>query len=450
MGNILYNISVEKNEKIKISLKETKERRKTQSPKVYQLKLQNLSDADIELLDRLFLEAKWLYNYIISDIQNRLTPNAYKLKKVEVKVKDSFEKREIVHLGSHLKQSIIERIKDNLEGLSKSKEKGSRVGKLHFKSEVNSLVFKQYGNTYKIDFKANKVQIQKVKKGLRVLGLHQIPENAEISKGELIKKHSGYYLYVTVFLNEESIVVKTKKNEIKEKNIEHFNKPLGIDFGIKNKLTFSNSMKINYEVKESKRLKRLQKQLARKKGYRKGEEKSKNFFKTLNKIKREYGRLSNIKKDIENRVFAFIKSYEKVYMQDDNIKGWHAGLFGRQIQHTGIGRIKARLKNNLETLVLIDRFLPTTQTCSNCGHKQKISLSDRVFKCESCGFEVDRDWNSARDMVLFGEKTPLTNLSLDWAEVTPVEREASMRILESNPYIRVSYTSLIQEALSFN
>ena len=439
---------MEKNEAIKTSLKETRERRKTQSPKVYQLKIQNLKELDSELLDRFFLEAKWLRNYVVSDIQNRLTPITWKLKEVEVKVKDSFEKREIEHLSSQMRQGVIDRIGEDLFNLHKAKGKEIRVGSLHFKSEINSLVLKQYGNTYTIGFKANKVHIQDIKKEFRALGLHQIPDNAELAKGELIKKPSGYYLYITAYLNEEPSVAKTKKNKIKEKHSEHFNKPIGMDFGIKNQITLSNSMKIDYEVKESKRLKSLQKQLSKKKGFKKGERKSKNFFKTLSKIKREYEYLFNIKKDIENRVFAFVKSYEKVYMQDENVRGWKSGLFGRQIQHTSIGGITSRLKNNLETLVLLDRFLPTTQTCSDCRHKQKMSLSDRVFKCESCGFEIDRDINSARDMVLFGEKTPLKNLPEDFWEATPVEREASAQILESNPYISVSYTSLIQEALS--
>jgi transposase len=79
-----------------------------------------------------------------------------------------------------------------------------------------------------------------------------------------------------------------------------------------------------------------------------------------------------------------------------------------------------------------------------------MSLSDRVFKCESCGFEIDRDINSARNMILFGKNPPKTNLPADYWEVTPAERKASMRILESNPYIRTSYASLKQEALSFN
>ena len=438
-----------KNKRIKQSLDKTKERRKTQTPAVYQLKLQNLKEKDSELLDRLFLEAKWLRNYIISDIENRLTPNTYKLKEVEVEVKDKFEKREIAHLGSQIKQSVIERVKDDLNALHKSKEKGNKVGRLKFKSEVNSIPLKQYGITYTIDFKCNKVRIQNVKKRFRALGLHQIPDSVEFAKAELIRKPSGYYLYVTTFLNKEPTLVKTKKNKVKEKPIEHFNKPIGMDFGIKNQITLSNSMKVDYEVKETKRLKRLQKQLAKEKGFIKGERKSKNFFKTLKKIKKEYEKLSNIKQDIQNRVFAFIKLYERVYMQDDNVKGWKSGLFGKQIQHKSIGRIKARLSNNLETLVLIDRFLPTTQTCSRCLHKQKMSLSDRVFKCESCGFEIDRDINSARNMILFGKNSPKTNLPADYWEVTPAERKASMRILESNPHIYVSYASLKQEAYLF-
>ena len=49
------------------------------------------------------------------------------------------------------------------------------------------------------------------------------------------------------------------------------------------------------------------------------------------------------------------------------------------------------------------------------------------------------------NMFLLGETTPLTNLPLDWWEVTPVEGEATAQILETNPYICVSYISMKQE-----
>lgn len=161
------------------------------------------------------------------------------------------------------------------------------------------------------------------------------------------------------------------------------------------------------------------------------------------------GKNERIKQSIKETKERRKTQSPKVCMQDENIRGWKSGLFGKRIQHTSIGGITSRLKNNLKTPVLIDRFVPTTQTCSHCRYKQKMSLLDRVFKCETCGFEIDRDINSARNMVLLGENTP-KNLSLDWAEVTPVEKKVSMRILESNPYISISCASLKQEAFSFN
>ncbi|WP_297454221.1 hypothetical protein [Persephonella sp.] len=77
---------LDKKQKIKESLKRTKEKRKNQIPKVYQLKISysNLNKGQKHWLERVFLEAKWLYNYTIADIQNRLNSKTEKLKQVEV------------------------------------------------------------------------------------------------------------------------------------------------------------------------------------------------------------------------------------------------------------------------------------------------------------------------------------------------------------------------------
>ena len=90
----------EKAQKIKETLTATRQRRKNQIPRVYQLKLQNLSKKDKEELNRLFLEAKWLYNYIVADVENRLNNDSWKLKEVEIKTPERLEKREIRKLSS--------------------------------------------------------------------------------------------------------------------------------------------------------------------------------------------------------------------------------------------------------------------------------------------------------------------------------------------------------------
>ena len=68
-----------KSEKIKQKIQQTKEKRKSQLPIVIQCKLQNLSKRKIEILQRLFLEAKWLYNWLIADI-NRINLSTKEIK----------------------------------------------------------------------------------------------------------------------------------------------------------------------------------------------------------------------------------------------------------------------------------------------------------------------------------------------------------------------------------
>jgi len=409
---------VTKAEKIKQTLKETKERRKNLKPVVYQMKIQNLSDTKEEKLNRAFLEAKWLYNWIVANIDRVNTPTK-EIKEIEVKVGDKLEKREIKYLGSQIKQAIQERIKDNLKALKVLKENGYKVGKLKFKKSVSSINLKQYKVTFDIDFKRNKVRILKLG-WFRVLGLHQIPQDCEIANAQLIKKPSGYYVYLTCYVKKE-----------------HFERDkvgtaIGIDFGVANKLTLSNGLTVDFEIEVSKRLKRLQKKLARKK---KG---SKNRVKTQKKIQKEYDNLANKRKDIHNKLLALFRHYGIVVFQDDSIKSWHEGWFGSQIQYSGIGKLKARLRNSLAT-ILVDRFEATTQECHVCGYKQKLNLSDRVYCCPVCGNTINRDLNSAINMLKKGLDLSHNQIvGMDCPELTLVERTLATKILGSNPYIKVA------------
>ena len=205
----------EKAQKIKETLTATRQRRKNQIPRVYQLKLQNLSKKDKEELNRLFLEAKWLYNYIVADVENRLNNDSWKLKEVEIKTPERLEKREIRKLSSQMRQGIVERIKRSLYSLKRAKEKGIKVGKLSFKSEIRSIPLKQYDITYKISGDRNRIKIQGIKKKFRVLGLHQIPKNSELAEAQLVKKSSGYYLHVVCYLPKEEVMKEIKKKQKK-------------------------------------------------------------------------------------------------------------------------------------------------------------------------------------------------------------------------------------------
>ena len=95
--------------------------------------------------------------------------------------------------------------------------------------------------------------------------------------------------------------------------------------------------------------------------------------------------------------------HEHIYMQDENISGWHKGLFGRTVQHSVLGLVKAKLIKHERVTVLSSRE-PTTKYCPSCGKlKKDITLADRVYEC-SCGYREDRDIHAARNMILLSRK----------------------------------------------
>ena len=81
-----------------------------------------------------------------------------------------------------------------------------------------------------------------------------------------------------------------------------------------------------------------------------------------------------------------------------------------------MGRIKAKLKA-MPNVVVLDKLIPTTKLCMNCGKVHEIKLSDRIFKCE-CGVEDDRDIHATKTML---EIVEMLKLPLEQREVKRVE-----------------------------
>lgn len=88
-------------------------------------------------------------------------------------------------------------------------------------------------------------------------------------------------------------------------------------------------------------------------------------------MRKEHERLNGQKKDIQNKILAFLKRYPKVVLQDDPVKSWQGGLFGKQVHSTAISGLKARLKANLETLV--KPYERTSRECFRCGTRLNLT-----------------------------------------------------------------------------
>ncbi|EOO70956.1 hypothetical protein IIC_04505 [Bacillus cereus VD021] len=90
------------------------------------------------------------------------------------------------------------------------------------------------------------------------------------------------------------------------------------------------------------------------------------------------------------------RDYQAAY---DFMKGMSQSLnFGKSVADSGWGMFTSFLAYKLQEqgkqLVKIDKWFPSTKTCSNCGIVKDISLSERVYSC-ICGVNLDRDYNSA-------------------------------------------------------
>ncbi|MFP3220633.1 MAG: transposase, partial [Candidatus Marsarchaeota archaeon] len=203
-------------------------------------------------------------------------------------------------------------------------------------------------------------------------------------------------------------------------------KAIGIDLGVKNQLAFSNGVKIQYSVPMSQRLRRLYHFFSRSKPGR-------NRDKLLLKIKKEYQKENNKKKDIINKVAHYItNNYSRVVFQGDNIRSWQK-LFGKKIYETSIGGLRKALKRKASTPVEVGRFVKTTGVCPVCRRRVKLELSDRELACPSCNSAFDRDVASA--IVILKEGLSLWNVG-----ETPGDENASamMEYLASIPGVSVS------------
>lgn len=219
-----------------------------------------------------------------------------------------------------------------------------------------------------------------------------------IRSATLSKTKSGNFFLSILVDIPEAEYVKFKKT----------NRQVGIDLGVKNFVITSDGVVFenkHFFKREEKKITKLQRQLSRKvKG-------SNNRNKERIRLARAYERLTNKKENyIHSVVNEILKSYDVVFMEDLNVQGMLRNHnIAKAIREIGFARFKSVLQTkasqNGKEVYLIDRFYPSSKTCSCCGYKkQDLKLSDRFWTCPECGEHHDRDINAARNILLEGQR----------------------------------------------
>ena len=154
--------------------------------------------------------------------------------------------------------------------------------------------------------------------------------------------------------------------------------------------------------KSQKKLSRLQRRLSSKKGARKGEEQSSNYKKQLIKVSSLHLHISNQRKDfLHKESLSIAKTYDIVCVESLNMRAMANRGFGngKATMDNGYGMfldfLEYKLSDRGKVLIRVDKWYPSSQICSFCGHSHKLDLSERTYVCPECGRSIDRDMNAA-------------------------------------------------------
>ena len=288
---------------------------------------------------------------------------------------------------------------------------GEKAFKKFFKGLSSFPVFKKKGkneigayfiknNKKDFEFYRHKIKIPTLK-FVRVKEYGYIHKNTIIKSGTITKIADRYFLSLVIEIEDTIKVTNTNK------------KGLGVDLGIKdtaicsNGRVFKNINKTKKIKKLKKKLKREQRKMARSVEYSKSNKIKlkdlKNFNKKKLKVQRLFYRLNCIRDDYNNKIVDEITRAKLKYITIEDLKVSNMMKnkhLSKAIQEQNFYAIRNKLINkckerNIE-LRLVDTFYPSSKTCSCCGSiKKDLKLNNRIYKCSSCGLEIDRDYNAS-------------------------------------------------------
>ena len=342
----------------------------------------------IEFFSKSFGCVRFIYNKMLGDRIEFYNEHKEKLNNAPAQYKDEFpwlkevDSLALASAWSNLQAAYNKFFSEPNTGFPNFKAK--------YKSKASYTTHNQKGTVAVSEryIKLPKIGLVRIKKHREIEGL--------IKSATISMEPSGKY-YVSILVEQ---------NDFEKLILD--GSTVGIDLGITDYAITSDGGKIENPrclVKSEKRLKKLQRDLSRKK------KKYKNRNKSRIKVARQHDKIKNQRKDfLHKESKRLIDENQVICLEDLNVKGLVKNhKLAKHISDVSWSKFKTYLEYKAKwygsEIIYIDRFFPSSQICSCCGHRDgKKPLDIRQWKCPKCGIIHDRDINAAKNILAEGMK----------------------------------------------
>ena len=342
------------------------------------------------LLNQTLEECRWLYNHLLEQRKNswqkeKKSISCFDQCNTFKKLKQERPSLKAVH--SQTLQNVATRIDLAFQAFFRRVKLGEKPGYPRFRGQgwYDSFTYPQSG--FKIE--NNTLSLSKI--GSIKVKLHR-PIQGTIKTLTIRRQNSKWYACFSC--------------EVVAKPLKKSKKAIGIDVGISSFATLSNGEKIEnprFFKTEQKVLAKAQRKLSKQKN------KSPERKKAKKVVARVHERIGNRRNNFCHQISRrLVNRFGIICIEDLSINQMKQGNFrslNRSIGDVAWGQFANSLSYKAENagrLVLQVNPAFTSQDCSRCGYRQVKKLADRVHRCSSCGFEIDRDQNSALNILSLG------------------------------------------------
>lgn len=287
-------------------------------------------------------------------------------------------------IHSQVVQEVPKKVEITFERWLKGDSNGKKSGRPRFKGvgQYKTFTYPQFKRHH---FANNKITLSKIG-DVKVIVHRPIPVGFDIKTVSVTKKADGYY--VTLSLDDQT--VPTIKPDFNSDNI------VGIDVGLIDFYVASDGSRINapkHLRKAERKLKSAQRRVSRRK---KG---SNRRNKAIKKLAIQHKKVADTRKYFHFKTArTLLDKYDVIAVEKLNIKGLVKTQLAKSINDAGWGQFIIILSNKAENAglkVITVNPNGTSQECSNCGHKVKKRLSQRMHNCPVCHTSLCRDLNAA-------------------------------------------------------